>query len=300
VQHYGKSLLLKKSQKDKMPFSNLNQPKVFTIGLVWESPHPLSDEIKKQFKLIQKRINLRHLFQDSGIDAPYKLKGMICYYGKHYNAYFYNEMKQIWCLFDDAMVKEVGDTWKGVKKKCILGHFQPSILFYQQDDVLSKITQNQSKNISLPFPKGWEKKLELAIPQFNKSIYLKQVTGEPERIETFDPKGNPIIIEKTIYSIETLVDGRDSIDSTITGVTTASDEKRPNTCRESEASKISSTDEIVRSGSMSDRAVNYTSLQKSKDNRGKVHVSFPVGRSAEGKHSKNKSIEEAQKQPWRP
>ncbi len=34
-------------------------------------------------------------------------------------------------MFDDATVKEVGPSFDDVINKCWLGHFQPSILFYE-------------------------------------------------------------------------------------------------------------------------------------------------------------------------
>lgn len=114
------------------------KPKVFTIGLVWETSVPSSRDIEKVLDLIEKRINVRNVFCDTGRDSFYKLKGMICYYGKHYDAYFYNETQRHWWLFDDATVKQVGSTWKGVKEKCVKGHFQPSILFYEKEETKSQ------------------------------------------------------------------------------------------------------------------------------------------------------------------
>jgi ubiquitin C-terminal hydrolase len=35
------------------------------------------------------------------------LRGMICYYGKHYDAYYYCSNRHQWLVFDDATVKSV-------------------------------------------------------------------------------------------------------------------------------------------------------------------------------------------------
>jgi hypothetical protein len=37
----------------------------------------------------------------------YRLKGMICYYGLHYDCYFYSPQRKQWLVFDDRVVKEV-------------------------------------------------------------------------------------------------------------------------------------------------------------------------------------------------
>lgn len=37
----------------------------------------------------------------------FRLRGMICFYGNHYDAYFFNEDIEKWIVFDDALVNEV-------------------------------------------------------------------------------------------------------------------------------------------------------------------------------------------------
>ncbi|ELR23613.1 ubiquitin carboxyl-terminal hydrolase, partial [Acanthamoeba castellanii str. Neff] len=74
---------------------------------------------------------LDRVFNGGASPRRYRLKGMICYYGKHYDAYFYNPQRGRWVVFDDATVKEVGPSFDDVINKCRLGHFQPSILFYE-------------------------------------------------------------------------------------------------------------------------------------------------------------------------
>jgi len=110
-----------------------NKPKVFTIGLVWETNLPSPSDINEVLHLLDQTINLKIMFSFSTQeDSWYQIKGIICYYGKHYDAYFYNEPTNKWWVFDDATVKEVGDTWEEVKERCLKGHFQPCILFYEQ------------------------------------------------------------------------------------------------------------------------------------------------------------------------
>lgn len=46
-----------------------------------------------------------------GPPTPYQLRGMICYYGKHYDVYLKNDKTNSWWVFDDATVKEVRETF---------------------------------------------------------------------------------------------------------------------------------------------------------------------------------------------
>lgn len=131
----------------------LNVPNVLAIGLVWSTPNPLVQDIMKTLEIIQSEIKLSELFTEAKTKkqnkATYRLRGMICYYGKHYNAYFYNEELAQWIVFDDACVKQVGSTWQHVYNRCRLGHFHPSVLFYELNPSLeesmvnSKMTESQ-------------------------------------------------------------------------------------------------------------------------------------------------------------
>jgi len=53
---------------------------------------------------------------------------MICYYGKHYGAYFHTSK---WL-----------EDWEKIKERIIKGHYQPSILFYEKiEDVQLNIQE---------------------------------------------------------------------------------------------------------------------------------------------------------------
>jgi len=73
--------------------------------------------------------NLTHCF--------YRLRGMICYYGQHYNAYINSFESGQWFVFDDITVNPVGTEWSKVKERCLRGHLQPSVLFYEKSTALS-------------------------------------------------------------------------------------------------------------------------------------------------------------------
>jgi len=95
----------------------------------------------------------------------YLLRGLICYYGKHYKAYFFSPSWKRWLCFNDAKISVIGETWASVVAHCVEGRFQPYLLFYeQQTQVLESLkktpisqTKQQKekktkeiKNINLP------------------------------------------------------------------------------------------------------------------------------------------------------
>lgn len=91
-------------------------PEVFTVNVIWDSAEPTVDEIRTVLDCVSIDIDLERVFAlertfrfGSRIDssAKYRFKGMICYYGKHYNAQFYHSATKSWYLFDDATVKQV-------------------------------------------------------------------------------------------------------------------------------------------------------------------------------------------------
>lgn len=84
-------------------------PEIFAIGLVWESPNPTLEEIEEMLLLVQPTIDLNKVFgiHETEQATPMRLRGMICYYGKHYDVYFYSEHHRKWLVFDDATVKSV-------------------------------------------------------------------------------------------------------------------------------------------------------------------------------------------------
>lgn len=59
----------------------------------------------------------------------YALRSMITYYGRHYQAFVYVPEAASWLMFDDARVSCVG-SWADVRRKCVAGCMQPSVLFY--------------------------------------------------------------------------------------------------------------------------------------------------------------------------
>mmetsp|Transcript_159906 Transcript_159906/g.298249 ORF Transcript_159906/g.298249 Transcript_159906/m.298249 type:complete len:679 (+) Transcript_159906:162-2198(+) len=60
----------------------------------------------------------------------YVFRGLICYYGMHYIAFFWCWNRQKWVLFDDTKVREEKD-WSSVVSIIIGGQYVPTVLFYE-------------------------------------------------------------------------------------------------------------------------------------------------------------------------
>ena len=56
---------------------------------------------------------------------------VMCYAGHHYQSYALSEELDQWLLFDDTMIKLIGD-WRDVKASIKGGRLQPSVLFYER------------------------------------------------------------------------------------------------------------------------------------------------------------------------
>lgn len=89
-------------------------PQVFSVSIVWDTAEPSLADVKTSFEMINPTIKLTDIFDVEGNVRGmengghiYYLKGIICYYGKHYNAFFQNEASKEWYVFDDTTVKPV-------------------------------------------------------------------------------------------------------------------------------------------------------------------------------------------------
>ncbi|KJE91450.1 hypothetical protein CAOG_02583 [Capsaspora owczarzaki ATCC 30864] len=134
-------------------------PSVFALALVWGSTRPQSELISEVLELLAPALDLATVFHrtrptepkakrrwsladpDNRLNAdafaakdalPMSLTGLVCYYGKHYIAFFYNPRDRMWMMYDDATVKPVGPTWASLIAKCKASKFQPAVLLYQR------------------------------------------------------------------------------------------------------------------------------------------------------------------------
>jgi len=109
-----------------------NVPEVITIGIVWNMESPSVGFISDVLDRIDEELCLEEIFDGFLEKKRYFLCGLICYYGKHYNAHFKNRNNNEWHVFDDTTVKLVGKQWDSVVTRCRNGRFQPFLIWYEQ------------------------------------------------------------------------------------------------------------------------------------------------------------------------
>lgn len=102
------------------------------------------------------------------LSSNYRLRGMILYYGKHYTACFYHASIKQWLRFDDAHVDPVGQYWHEVHDWCLQSRLQPSMLFFEREDLASKYYEPVPED-AIPRP------LKIRTPSF-----VASPTGSPE------------------------------------------------------------------------------------------------------------------------
>jgi len=120
--------------------------RIYTIGVVWTSTQVSSDEIKSFLESIAEHIDLcrfeGRVFSSEGEKQvhPAVLRGIMCYYGSHYAAYFRPAQEVnadgMWFMFDDSVVRPIGKEWVSVARSCLASRFQPVALFYETDSTL--------------------------------------------------------------------------------------------------------------------------------------------------------------------
>ena len=121
----------------------LSVPIVFTLMFVWQQ-----ETSREQIASIWGALPPVLLLSDflrvvggaaGGVDG-HELRGVICYYGRHYVAFFFSAAHSSWLMFDDRRVSAVG-LWEELCERAIAGKLQPILAFYerreQDNDMLS-------------------------------------------------------------------------------------------------------------------------------------------------------------------
>jgi hypothetical protein len=119
------------------------RPHTFAVSLVWPTSTPTRDSIWLVISSIQPQMYMEQIFktdqmptnpEEVGINdncEPYYFRGLICYYGMHYVAFFYCWARKKWVLFDDTRVQEEND-WSSVASIIVDGHFVPTVVFFER------------------------------------------------------------------------------------------------------------------------------------------------------------------------
>jgi ubiquitin C-terminal hydrolase len=76
------------------------------------------------------QIDLGQLYADLMPGTLYRLRAMVCYYGRHYSAFVHLPQLSRWVTFDDSSAGSIG-SWSDVRQRCESGRVQPSVLFYE-------------------------------------------------------------------------------------------------------------------------------------------------------------------------
>lgn len=67
--------------------------------------------------------------------TSFVLRGIICYYGRHYWAYFYSYKYDTWFQFDDSRITNTG-SFQNVIDKLVISRAIPRTLFYERMDII--------------------------------------------------------------------------------------------------------------------------------------------------------------------
>lgn len=103
-------------------------PMVFAMSVLWATTSATKEQVHGLLSNIGDRVDLAKCFdaagpaikfKNGGIRTTYRLRGLVCYYGRHYVALFYSTAHKMWLLFDDSRVIEVG-SWQNVISEYVL------------------------------------------------------------------------------------------------------------------------------------------------------------------------------------
>ncbi|TDH64972.1 hypothetical protein CCR75_008052 [Bremia lactucae] len=117
-------------------------PMVFAVSILWTTQSATKEQVQGVLENIDDRLDLAKCFEaagpvirfkNGGLRTTYRLRGFVCYYGRHYVALFYSTAHKMWLLIDDSRVLEMGP-WSNVVSECLKGRFQPVLLFYELPD----------------------------------------------------------------------------------------------------------------------------------------------------------------------
>eukprot|EP00667_Euglena_gracilis_P003554 EG_transcript_3564 len=113
-----------------------NLPPIFACVLAWAGEQSTREVLQGVTGGIGETLQLGDVFRlvaEGDSQHPHVLRGMICFYGRHYMAYFWNRTHHQWVFIDDSNIRPVGD-WSTVCHNIIDGRHMPLVLFYVHGD----------------------------------------------------------------------------------------------------------------------------------------------------------------------
>ncbi|ETV86447.1 hypothetical protein H257_01643 [Aphanomyces astaci] len=134
-------------------------PIVFAVSIVWPATTVGGVELKAFANIIPHQLDLGLIFRLGGdaADLPkpesiYVFRGMVCYYGQHYVSFFKSQSKaHEWYLFDDVQVHKIG-SWDEVRRRIERGCYQPTILFWEKNQLKFDQLETLAQHVHLPPP----------------------------------------------------------------------------------------------------------------------------------------------------
>lgn len=109
-------------------------PPILCFGFSWTNNS--KQQIYDFMNMIPERTNVKEFFRIvnyQNVNSFCRLKGILLYYGQHYECIIYNEQTSTYFLYNDTNVKEIG-SYLNVAKKCVDGHLIPVLLLYEVID----------------------------------------------------------------------------------------------------------------------------------------------------------------------
>ena len=135
----------------------LSQPVVFTLMLAWQLD-TTREQIEQVWGAIPPSLTLEDFVRVPGSvegakgGKKYRLRGVVCYYGRHYVAFFEGDGN--WLMFDDRRVSAVGD-WEAMTDRAVRGRLQPILCFFEVEESKEKL--RDSRSLAETMEPGWHK-----------------------------------------------------------------------------------------------------------------------------------------------
>uniref|UniRef100_A0A7S1NCR5 USP domain-containing protein n=1 Tax=Eutreptiella gymnastica TaxID=73025 RepID=A0A7S1NCR5_9EUGL len=107
-------------------------PPIVAFVLAWGNDRSTREQLTSITTNMLQTLNLDQVYRmaaDVRGPHPYSLRGLICFYGHHYVAYFWNRVLDEWVYLDDSYVRPLG-SWANVQQTIIDGRHMPLVLFY--------------------------------------------------------------------------------------------------------------------------------------------------------------------------
>jgi hypothetical protein len=227
---------------------------VFAISVLWATNSATKEQVQGLLENVEYRVDLARVFDASGpvikfknggLRTTYRLRGFVCYYGRHYISVFYSTAHKAWLLFDDSRVLELG-TWENVVDECLKCRFQIVLMFYELPD------QRKDSSVSLFSinPNDVRERLKSSSISSIQSEMIQELPEEDELPSPVavtlpsvkeDPSGSPTLSPSSVASSLNNTNTPPVVDLPPPAPAAAEDKERPASARKTQSLPESST-----------------------------------------------------------